>query len=79
MVRGPQRGSAAAIAPERALALLGAREQHVRREHRRDGNDGIDERRLLDDAPGRRAVVGRARGQAYVGAVAQKNDGPLEG
>ena len=47
------------------------------RSGRRDDR-AIDERRLVGDAPRRRAVVGRARQEPDVGAVAKRGDGAVQ-
>ena len=64
IVRGPQRCSLARSRPKVALDRLRALKQRVRRQARRDRDAEIDEGRLVGHAPGRRAVVGRARDAA---------------
>ena len=69
---------AGTVAPERAFALLGARQQFMRRERGGNANHGVDEWRLVGDAPGRRPVIGRARVRRTAVAIAEHDNGPIE-
>ena len=71
-VRGPQRCSCARSRPSARSTACARVEQRARRQRGLDRDAEIDERRLVVDAPGRRAVVGRARGQPHVVAVAEQ-------
>ena len=67
-----------AVAAELQLDRLRARQQFARAERGLDRDAQIDEGRLVFEAPGRRAVVGRARGQPHRLAVAQQRHGAVE-
>ena len=67
-----------AIPPELQFDLLGAFEKLARRERRFHRNGEVDEMRLVLEAPWRRPIVGRARGQPHVLAVAEQGDGTVE-
>jgi hypothetical protein len=61
----------AALAPERPLHGLCAREQLMRGQSGFELQAGIDERRLILDAPRRCAIIRGAREQPYVALAAQ--------
>src|SRR6266545_674457 len=67
-----------AVAPERALDAERAVEQRMRGELGRHAKAEIDERGLVLDAPGRRAVVGGAGDQPDGCTVAHALDRRLE-
>ena len=67
-----------AVAAQRAFNRECARQQIARRQRSGDGNDGVDEGRLIGDAPRRRAIIRRARQQPHRGAVAQHGDCSIE-
>src|SRR5450830_1649305 len=67
-----------AVASELQLDCLRARQQIARPKFGLDRDAQVDERRLILEAPGRRAVVGRARCQPHLFAVAQQGHGAVE-
>ena len=71
-VRGPQRFSCARSRPSRSSTSCARASSARGVERGLDRDAEVDERRLIFEAPGRRAVVGRARGQPHLGAVAQQ-------
>jgi hypothetical protein len=69
----------AAVAAEGAFAGLGASQQRVRRKRRRNRNDGIDERRLVGNAPGWCPIIGRSRRDPHAAAIAHDRYRLIEG
>jgi tRNA nucleotidyltransferase/poly(A) polymerase len=67
------------VAPERALAVLRAGQQRMRPKRGRSRNDGIDERRLVGDAPWRGFVIRRACRKPHRFTVAQHRNRLIEG
>ena len=77
-VRGPQRFSCARSRPSRSSTSCARASSSRGAKRGLDRDAEIDERRLVFEAPGRRAVVGRARDQPHLLAVAQQRDGAVE-
>jgi hypothetical protein len=65
----------ASVASERMFALHATAQKRMRRKLGCNINAGIDEGRLILEAPGRRAVIRGAREQAYVALATQQRDG----
>ena len=63
-----------AIAAKRGFNFQRPPQQSLGRKGRRDFQSEVDKRRLVRDAPGRRAVVGGAGDELHVGAVAKSVD-----
>ena len=79
IVRGPQRRSRARLRPSICWRSCDSRQKAMRRQRCRDGDDGVDEGRLIGHAPGRRPVI-RGTGHEPHGTIpAQSGDGPIEG
>ena len=77
-VRGPQRFSCARSRPSCSSTACARASRSRGGERGLDRDAQVDERRLVFEAPGRRAVVGRARGQPHLLAVAQQRHGAVE-